>query len=114
MTFGEYIRKHRVDRNMTLRMVAQATGLSSSRISSIERHCEPVLIDEVKDAIRRGYQIEDADTFYTMAAYYKPDEARIARDKEIMDALAAGTSDAEMAAKYGVFVNRKRDEDGEV
>lgn len=113
MMFGTLLIKFRIDRGLTLRDLAKRSGLSAVRISELSLHStrRPPSTDEVEALIKNLFCLETEEivNFIKFAQLYKPDEERIARNKEIMDALRSGKTSQEMLMEHGVFVCKAKE-----
>ena len=70
MTFGEYLRKLRIDRNITLRKFAEMIGKSATLISGIENGDKVAPSDEVLRCIIEKLNLNsiESETLYDLAA----------------------------------------------
>ncbi|MBT3028017.1 MAG: helix-turn-helix domain-containing protein [Candidatus Thiodiazotropha sp. (ex Ctena orbiculata)] len=70
--FGKYLRRQRVDADVSLRAAAKAVGVSAVYFGEVERGVRPPLKEERWDALIRAIPTLDRETLARMSADAKP------------------------------------------
>lgn len=70
--FGKYLRRQRVDADVSLRAAAKAVGVSAVYFGEVERGVRPPLKEERWDALIRAIPTLDRETLARLSANSKP------------------------------------------
>jgi transcriptional regulator with XRE-family HTH domain len=99
-TLGDYLREQRVAARMSLRQLAEQTGISNPYLSQIERGLRRPSA-EVLQQLAKGLRIS-AETLYVHAGILNPDESEV-RSVELAVLADAGLTERHKQALLDVY-----------
>lgn len=99
-TLGDYLREQRVANRLSLRQLAEATGVSNPYLSQIERGLRRPSA-EVLQSIAKALRIS-AETLYVQAGILNPDDGEI-RSVEMSILADSGLTDRQKESLIDVY-----------
>lgn len=99
-TLGEYLHEQRIANRLSLRQLAEATGVSNPYLSQIERGLRRPSA-EVLQSIAKALQIS-AETLYVQAGILNPDDAEV-RSVEMSILADSGLTDRQKQSLIDVY-----------
>ena len=99
-TLGEYLREQRTEARLSLRQLAEATGISNPYLSQIERGLRRPSA-EVLQQIAKALQIS-AETLYVQAGILSPDDHAV-RSVEVAIAADPGLTERQKQSLTDVY-----------
>jgi transcriptional regulator with XRE-family HTH domain len=104
-TLGDYLREQRVANKLSLRQLAEATGVSNPYLSQIERGLRRPSA-EVLQSIAKALRVS-AETLYVQAGILNPDDVEM-RSVELSIEADSGLTDAQKQSLIDIYRSFRR------